>query len=88
VTGREAERGLRKLTDQVVDTDHQFFRVLCDCGAYVGRTHLSHGPKGRDIGDLASKMARQLSIPMPLFRDIVTCTAGRAEYLAARGHQH
>jgi hypothetical protein len=88
VTGGEAEHGIRKLSPKVVDTDHRMFRVVCDCGVYIGRTHLSHGASGRDLGTLANLMARQLHIPMTTFRDLVGCTIGRAEYLAARGHQH
>jgi hypothetical protein len=84
----EAERGVRKLTDEVVNTGHQVFRVHCDCGAYLGQTHLSHAAKASDIGHLDSEMAKQLHITVALFRDITGCSKKRADYLAARGHQH
>lgn len=85
---RDAERGVRKLTDEEEDRDHQFFFITCECGESLGRTHLSHGPKGRDIGHRESDMARQLGIPLELFRDIAGCSKQRDDYLAARGHDH
>ncbi len=88
----EAARGLRKLDPTNVNTDHEQFSVYCDCGAYLGKTHLSHGQKGRkggkDVGHLVPAMARQLRITGPLLRDIIGCSKGRAEYLAARDHDH
>lgn len=64
------------------------FRIICDCGQYLARTHLSHQTGGRDIDYLASKMARQLGISLPVFQDIVGCSRGRRDYLDARGHHH
>jgi hypothetical protein len=88
VKGGEAERGINKLSPQVVNSGHRIFRITCDCGTLVGRTQLSHGAKGKDIGTLANRMAHQLHIPMGMFSDIVGCSIGRPEYLAARGHAH
>jgi hypothetical protein len=64
------------------------YRIVCDCGTYLGRTYLSHGSPGKDIGTNANKMAQQLRIPMALFRELAGCTASRPEYLMARGHNH
>ena len=88
MTGGEAERGVLKLLPTVVNTHHRMYRVTCGCGTYLARTFLSHGSSGKDIGTNANKMAHQLRIPMTLFRDLAGCTAGRSEYLLARGHNH
>lgn len=86
---REAERGVRKLTDDEENRDHQFFYISCpECGETFGRTHLSHGAKGQEIGHRESDMARQLGIPLALFRELADCSKGQPEYLAARGHDH
>lgn len=85
----EAERGVRKLTDDEVSRAHKFFYVVCDCGENLGRTHLSHGARGEDIGrQREADMAHQLGVSTGFFRDIVGCTKDRADYLAVRGHQH
>jgi hypothetical protein len=88
VTGGEAERGVLKLLPTVVNTHHRMYRVTCDCGTYLGRTYISHGSPGKDIGTNANKMAKQLHITLTLFRELADCKASRPEYLAARGHIH
>jgi hypothetical protein len=88
VTGADAQRGVRKLDPKEVDTHHRIFRVSCDKGHMIGLTWLSLGSLSDDIGTLANDMARQLHIPIKLFRELVECTAGRSEYLAARDHLH
>ena len=86
---REAERGVKKLQPAVIDTSHRMFRITCDiCGQYLARTHLSHQPGGREIGALASSMARQLGISAAIFSEIVDCSKGWADYRAALGHAH
>jgi len=89
----ETEQALRGKLGFVQDRrpgrDHRVYRLTID-GQVVARTKVSTGTNTRALGDqLVAAMARQLNVPIPLFREIVGCRKGRGEYLDAlreRGH--
>jgi hypothetical protein len=63
------------------DRDHRFYRLVVD-GKFAVQTKVSTGTKYATLGDdLVRAMARQLNVPMPFFRDIVTCARSRDDYL-------
>ena len=71
----EEESGRRHLT----------YRVFDDDGTFLGETYISHGEI--EIGDpLLGQMARELSITLRLWKDIIRCPQGRAEYLQQATH--
>lgn len=75
------KRGLRKLqAKEESDRTHITYRVSDDDGTFLGETYISHGET--EIGDpLLGQMARQLSITPKLWKGIIRCPEGRAEYL-------
>lgn len=84
----EAERGILKLDPIESSKKHLKYRVVCDCGEYLGQTYLSHPHRSDDYTHLVSSIARQLRVTSPFVRELGACTKGRAEYLVERGHDH
>lgn len=85
VSRRGVERMLtNKLEMTLDDQDHQVFHLMVD-GRVVARTKLSRGSeKYKTLGDdLVRKMAQQLHVTMPIFRDLEGCTKSRDDYLQA-----
>ena len=81
-TDLEVRNGLGKLEAVEQPRKHIVYEVFDDDGTFLGQTHISHS--GKDIDDyLLSQMARQLKITMSLFKKIVKCTKGRADYIGA-----
>ena len=83
VSRRGVERMLtNKLEMRLDDRDHQVFLLEID-GRVVARTKLSRGSaKYTTLGaDLVRKMAQQLHVSMPIFRELESCTKSRDEYL-------
>lgn len=73
-----------KLKCEVRDTHHTFFDLVVG-STIVATTKMSHG--GGEISDgITSKMARQLGVSTKVFRDCVSCTVDRAEFLKASRH--
>jgi hypothetical protein len=78
----------RKLTQKLEMThrkrrgdDHRRYDLLID-GQRIARTMVSTGTGSRTLGDnLVSQMARQLKVPTPFFRELISCSKSRAEYL-------
>jgi hypothetical protein len=61
--------------------DHRFYDLVIN-GQRVARTKVSRGSGYKTLGDdLVSKMARQLYVPTPFFRELINCTKSRDEYL-------
>ena len=86
----DARRGIRKLTkDKPRNTTDQLWWVECDCGQRVGWTKVSKQPDGTQLGvNLVGRMARQLEIPVEIWKAIAACSVGRADYLRLRHHGH
>lgn len=87
----DVRRGVRKLTDSPprITTDILWTVDCPTCGIKLGWTKVSKKPDGTDLGRfIEGKIPDQLNIPSPLWRDIVACTRGLADYLASRGHSH
>ena len=81
-TALEVRNGLGKLEAVEQPRKHIVYEVFDDDGTFLGQTHMSHS--GKDIDDnLLNRMAKQLKITMPLFKKIVRCTKGRADYISA-----
>lgn len=75
---------INKLQAEEEYRTHFTYRVFDDDGTFLGETYISHGET--EIGDpLVGQMARQLSISLPLWRDIIHCPKGRAEYIIEAG---
>jgi len=75
---------LNKLQAEEEYREHVAYLVYDDDGTLLGVTHISHGET--EIGDpLVGQMARQLNISLPLWRDIIRCPKGRAEYIIEAG---
>ncbi|MBN2187546.1 MAG: hypothetical protein JW732_08915 [Dehalococcoidia bacterium] len=78
----KVKEGLNKLNarKQSGRHPHIVYEVFDDDGTFLGQTHMSHS--GKDIDDnLLNLMARQLKITMSLFKGIIKCTKGRADYI-------
>jgi hypothetical protein len=61
--------------------DHRRYRLIIDA-QFIAQTHVSSGTKYRTLGqDLVAAMAKQLHVSPQFFRDIVTCTKSRDDYL-------
>lgn len=75
------KKGLGKLqAEEESDRPHITYRVFDDDGTFLGETYISHGET--EIGDpLPGQMARQLGITLKLWKGIIRCPQGRAEYL-------
>lgn len=59
---------------------HLTYRVFHDDGTFLGETYISHS--ATEIGDpLLGQMARELNISLSLWKDIIRCPKGRAEYI-------
>lgn len=87
----DVRRGVTKLTDDPprITTDILWTIRCPDCGRKVGWTKVSKKPNGTDLGrPVEALIPQQLQITTALWREIVGCTQGRAQYLAARGHGH
>ena len=57
------------------------FYELCVEGLRTIRTHVSHGNK-RDVGrPLEAMMARELGVRNQFFREMISCTKTREDYL-------
>jgi hypothetical protein len=71
-----------KLKMTLDDRDHQVFLLVVD-DRVVARTKLSRGSeKYKTLGDdLVRKMAQQLHVSMPVFRELESCTKSREDYL-------
>jgi hypothetical protein len=80
---RDVERALSRKLDMVLDEDrdHRFYLLVVN-GKPAVRTKVSTGSGYRTLGDdLVGAMARQLNVPIPFFRDIVSCAKGQDDYL-------
>lgn len=75
------KKGLGKLQAQEkIARTHITYSVLDDGGTLLGQTYISHS--ATEIGDpLPGQMARQLGITLKLWKGIIRCPQGRAEYL-------
>jgi S-adenosylhomocysteine hydrolase len=83
VSRRGVERMLtNKLEMTLDDRDHQVFLLVIE-GRVIARTKLSRGSeKYKTLGDdLVRKMAQQLRVSMPVFRELESCTKSRDDYL-------
>jgi len=82
---RKVRRALvNKLQAEEEYRTHIAYLVFDDNGILLGETYISHGET--EIGDpLVGQMARQLKISLPLWRDIIHCPKGRAEYIIEAG---
>jgi hypothetical protein len=82
---RKVRRALvNKLQAEEEYRTHIAYLVFDDNGILLGETYISHG--ATEIGDpLVGQMARQLNISLPLWRDIIHCPKGRAEYIIEAG---
>lgn len=78
---RKVRRALiSKLQAEEEYRTHYTYCVFDDDGTFLGETYISHGET--EIGDpLLGQMASQLSISLSLWKDIIRCPKGRAEYL-------
>lgn len=89
MTTDEAVAGVRKLDPVSRDTGDRQYRLVCECGTYLGWTKMSRKPGNAHLGPwLEGAMAQQLGIEKALWRDIAACSKGRREFLAAHGHLH
>ena len=89
MTGDDAVAGLKKLPASARNTGDRQYRIVCECGAYLGFTKMSRNTGNRNISaNLESLMARQMGISTRLWRDIAGCTKGLREFLTAQGHWH
>lgn len=86
----EIRRGLKKLPARRPRGGDELFAVDCPhCNRQVGWTKVSRKPDNTQLGKrLEGLIPKQLNITPGLFSDIVGCTKGQAEYLAAVGHAH
>lgn len=78
---RKIRRGLRtKLEAEEESSRHLTYRIFDDDGIFLGETYISHG--ATEVGDpLLGQMAKELNISLALWKDIVRCPKGRAEYV-------
>jgi hypothetical protein len=89
VTGSDAVGGLVKLKAKERTTGDRQYRLVCECGTYLGFTKMSRNVGSQTLGDnLESLMARQLGITSSLWRSIAGCQKGLREFLTAHGHWH
>ena len=79
----KVREGLGKLKAEEDEArPHRAYRVYDDDGTFLGETYISQGAN-KDIDDyLLGLMARQLKIPLSLWKAIIKCTKGRLEYIA------
>lgn len=62
--------------------DHRRYDLII-AGKRVARTMVSRGSGYRTLGDdLVGRMARQLHVTSPFFRELISCTKSRDEYLS------
>lgn len=78
---RKVKRALiSKLQAEEEYRTHFTYRVFDNDDTFLGETYISHGET--EIGDpLLGYMAKQLNIGLALWRDIIRCPKGRAEYI-------
>lgn len=78
---RLVERALTgKLGMDLDQRDHRVYRLRIG-GRLVAQTKVSRGTGHDTIGeDLVKAMARDLGVPTPFFRGLVSCTKGFEEY--------
>ena len=80
---RNVEQALSGKLGMVLDEDrdHRFYRLVVN-GKFVAQTKVSTGARYKTLGhDLVKAMARQLYVPTPFFRDLISCAKGRDDYL-------
>lgn len=86
---RELERVVvQKLRARVTEGADRKFRVVCDCGDYLGWTKVSRKPNEQIGAPIEAKIPGQLGINRPLWEEISGCRKGWLDYQAALGHAH
>lgn len=61
--------------------DHRRYELVIN-GRRVVRTMVSRGSGHRTLSnDIVSKMAKQLQVTTPFFREVIICTKSREDYL-------
>ena len=89
MTRDDAAAGLKKLDPVTRTTGDRQYRLVRDCGAYLGWTKMSRKLGTAHLGAaLEVAMAQQLGIRKALWREIAGCTRGLREFLVAHGHWH
>jgi hypothetical protein len=90
VKAGEVRKGVTKLTSLKPRGADQLYAVECPfCHVQVGWTKVSRKPDNTQLGKrLEGLIPKQLNASPALFADIVGCTKGQKEYLAAVGHAH
>jgi len=80
----KVKNGLDKLNAIEEPRRHMAYLVYDDNGVLLGETYISHS--AGDIDDfILSQMARQLKINNPLWKAIISCSKGRADYISKVG---
>lgn len=68
-------------------TDHRYYVLTID-GKQVALTKVSTATNHKDLGDdLVKQMARQLYVSTPFFREVISCTKSRDDYLQCLSEQ-
>ncbi len=63
------------------ESHHHFYNLFDRDGNVVVKTHLSHGPSGRDVTPyICSQIARQIKVSNPQLRKAVDCPLSRKDY--------
>lgn len=80
LSAREVDSSLTTKGFKKVEKDHHIYYLIVDGKQTIVRTMISHGAK--EIGDPnCGKMAKQMKITGPEFRDFVDCKLQHKEYV-------